>query len=235
MSNTPKFDDLLAITETLGKEAGRGRDTQIRFLIAVTEAAYQGVIDLTASKHGQDKDDATRLTEHYTKAQSASNMFDVKAPNIRKAVSCTRTAIKLGAWPHGGTGEPLATVNELMNIRSTLRKKPEMVKRLDDAANTFLRYARQQLKLTALIEQDDLEELCLKREPGLASAEHIIDNARKSLQKLYNGTAASNTAHDSSVFVKTAIESLNARMQEIAQKRKEQQDAVRAARPQVLA
>lgn len=215
-TNAIKFDDLLKIASELGAEAGKGKDTQIKFLLKAVEGGYHGALDLEANKHGADVDDATRLSEAYVKAQTGAVVFDAKAPNQRKLISCVRTCVRLGSWPKGGVGEPLATVNNLMTMRQKLRQNPATAKKLDDAANTLLKYARQQLKRDGLIEQAELQTFCMKPQNSLPDAADILDGVRKTLIKLRDGKAAHGTAKDDSTHVVAAIGEINKRLKAIA-------------------
>lgn len=217
--NTITFADLLATATQLGEEAGRGKDTQIKFLLKSVEGGYHNALDLNANKHGTDVDDATKLAEAYVKAQQHTTVFDAKAPNQRKLISTVRTSIKLGGWPKGGNGEPLATVNNLMTIRQNLKKIPGEAKKLDDAANTLLKYARTQLKRDTLIDDAELKEFCYKPSKDYATAEDIIEGMEKQLGKLLDGTASHSTAQDNSKEVRDARQFLRNRLAAIAKAR----------------
>jgi len=219
--NTPQtnaitFADLTTIAQLLGSDTGKGRDTQIKMLMKLVEGAYHNAIDTDKSKHGADVDDAQKLAETYVKAQGAATVFDAKAPNQRKLISCFRTCIKLGMWPKGGMGEPLATMNNLISMRQALRKNPADAKKLDDAANTLLKYARAQLRSDQLLDDAQLREFCFRKGVELRTAEEIIEAARKSLRQLYEGKASHNTASDNSKHIANAIESLTKRLKENA-------------------
>lgn len=216
MTNGTTFADLLQTASDLGAEAGKGKDTQIKFLLKAVEGGYHGACDLSANKHGTDVDDATKLSEAYVKAQQGAVVFDAKAPNQRKLISTVRTGIKLGGWPKGGNGEPLATVNNLITTRQNLRKIPAEAKKLDDAANTLMKYARAQLKRDTLIGDDELKEFCYKKAPNLPTAEDIIESMEKQLSKLIDGSAAHSTAQDNSTEVRNARQMLRGRLSAIA-------------------
>jgi hypothetical protein len=218
-ANTIKFDDLMKIAAELGSDHGKGKDTQVRFLLKVVEGGYHGALDLDNNKHGADVDDATRLSEAYVMAQTGSTVFDAKAPNQRKLISCVRTCVRLGQWPKGGNGEPLATVNNLMTTRQKLRQKPETAKKLDDAANTLLKYARVQLKRDTLVDDNELQSFCFKSQAPLQTAEQILEGCRKTLMALRDGKAAHHTASDNSTHVVAAIAELNKRLKAIAAER----------------
>lgn len=213
-SNKPTLDDYKAKARELGEQCGKGKDTQVKFLLSCVEGGYYGGVDLVAGKHGTDRDDATVLAEEYVKAQGTATVFDAKAPNQRKLISTLRTSIKLGSWPKGGNGEPLNTVNQLMSERQRLRKDPVQSKKLDDAANTLLRYARAQLKLDSVIPQDQLKDFMFKPGKDTPTAEEVVEGMRNSLQKLVNGRK--DGVQDNSKFVRDALASLNQRMVEIA-------------------
>src|SRR6266536_3198858 len=105
-SNKLDLAQLMARATELGEQAGKGKDTQIKFLLSCVEGAYHNAIDLVTNKHGNDVDDAIKLSEAYVKAQGGSTVFDAKAANQRKLASTLRTGIKLGQYTKGGVGEP---------------------------------------------------------------------------------------------------------------------------------
>lgn len=213
-TNKRSLDSLLAVANELGEQAGKGKDTQIKFLLSCLEGGYHGVIDLTASKHGTDVDDATKLAEAYVKAQGTATVFDHKAANQRKLISTLRTSIKLGAWPKGGNGEPLQTVDTLVAHRQKLRRDPTTdKKKLDDAANTFLRYARAQLKRDHLIEGDELHSYCFKPVRDPATSEERVEALRNSVKQLVDGKGQ---VQDNSPKVRSAMQALTDRLVEIA-------------------
>lgn len=194
MANTITFADLLQSATDLGAQAGQGQDTQIKFLLKAVEGGYHNALDLSSNKHGTGVDDATKLAEAYVKARQGAIVFDAKADHQAKLCSTVRTSIKLGAWPKGGNGEPLATVNQLMTIRQNLRKVPAKAKQLKDAANTLMDYARQQLKRDQLIPEAELEAFCYKKKADQKTVEELVESAKKALDKLIDGSAAGGTA-----------------------------------------
>jgi hypothetical protein len=222
MANAPTFADLLAKATTLGEEAGKGVDTQIKFMLSTVEGGYHNAIDLAPNKHGTGIDDATKLSEAYFKARSGAVVFDAKAPNQRKLISTVRTSIKLGAWPKGGNGEPLATVNNLMTLRQNLKKNPAKAKKLDDATNTLLKYARVQLKRDQLVPDTELEEFCLKKEADVATVEDILARTVKQLDKLIDGSAAHGTAQCNTANTTAARQFLRKELAAIATARNPQ-------------
>lgn len=194
MANVITFDDLLQSAAELGAQAGAGADTQVKFLLKAVEGGYHSALDLKPSKHGNGIDDAQKLSEAYFKARTGAVVFDAKADNQQKLISTVRTSIKLGGWPKGGNGEPLATVNNLMTKRQGFKKIPAKAKQLKDAANTLIDYARAQLKRDTLIPDDELDGFCFKKKADQKTVEELVEAARKSLDKLIDGSAASGTA-----------------------------------------
>lgn len=214
--NKITFADLMQAVTDLGEQAGKGVDTQIKFMLKAVEGGYHGALDLGANKHGKNVDDATKLSEAYFKARSGAVVFDAKAPNQRKLISTVRTSIKLGSWPKGGNGEPLATVNNLMTMRQTLKKDPVQAKRLDDATNTLLKYARAQLKRDSIVSDAELREMCFKKEADPATVEDIIARTTKQLDKLIDGSAANGTAQCNTTNIKDARQALRQELAAIA-------------------
>lgn len=213
-SNQHSLQTLLDKAAELGAQAGKGKDTQIKMLLSVLDGGYYNAIDLKPGKHGVDKDDAVLIAEAYVKAQGTATTFDHKANNQQKLVSTIRTSIKLGQWPKGGNGEPLATVGNLMNFRMQQRKNPANSKRLKDAANTLLDYARAQLKQDQLIDGTELEAFVWKKQPDPKTATERVADMRDSLQKLAKGNAQG--AQDNSTEVQQAIQLLTQRLKTCA-------------------
>lgn len=203
------------IAQDLGTECGRGKDTQIKFLLKITEAAFHGAIDLVPMKHGKVADDAEHLAEIYVKAQSGATHFDAKAANQRKTISCMRTCIRLGMWPKGGPAEPMTTVNNLMAERGRMKANPIQAKVLDDAANTLLRFARAQLKSDTLIDNAELGDFCRKPPAQMATAQGILEGVETTLKNLIAGKSSHGTAMDDSPAVKQALRSIKARLDDI--------------------
>lgn len=212
-ANQIRIDDLKLKAQELGSQAGQGKDTQIKFLLACMDGGYHNAVDTTPGRHGPDRDDATALAEIYVNAQGTATVFDAKAGNQRKLVSTLRTAIKLGQWPKGGSGEPLTTVNNFMSERAKLRKDPKQAKLLDDAANSFLRFARAQLKRDTIIEPKEFKDFLNKAPKDDTTVEDILVSARKKLSNLQKGA---NGKLDNSAEIKTAVNALTQRLAAIA-------------------
>jgi len=215
-NNTGSFEKLLADTAELGKQAGLGKDTQIKFFLKVVEASFHGVIDLTPGKHGADSDDAVKLTEQYVKAQGSALIFDAKADNQRKAISLTRTAIKGGQWTKGGTGEPLQTVNNLITMRQKERANPANASLLDDATNTLMKFIRTLLKRDQLPTDAELKSFCFRKAHDLATVEDILTSIRKQANALKDGKASHGTVKDASSEVQDIINACTKRLIQIA-------------------
>jgi len=217
--NSLSYDQLSKDMQALGTDAGRGTDTQVKAFLRVGEGSYHGAIDLNTNKHGLGLDDATKLAETYYKSRTGATVFNAKANNQSKLISCFRTMIRVGQWQGGGQGEPLQTINNLMNAWMKLRKDPTQSKLLDDAANTLLKYARAQIKRTTLIDMEELRDMCFRKQPEPRTAEAILESARKQLQNLYDGKSANNTAQDRTPKTKAAIDAITDRLKEVAQEK----------------
>lgn len=211
-ANGVSFADMLATAGELGEQAGHGKDTQIKFLMKMVEAGYHAAVDLEKDKHGIGVDDCTKLAEAYVKAQTGATIFDAKAANQRKLISCLRTCVKLAQWPKGGTGEPLGTVNQLMTIRQRLKNSSLTRSKVDDAANTLLRYARRQIKLDTLIDKEELEQLCYKGERDNPELMDVLVAQRNALTKLRDGKAVHGTVQDNSPQIIACIDALQDRI-----------------------
>lgn len=222
---TNPFADMLTKAAELGTAAGKGKNTQIQFHLMVLDAAYNGTIDLTTNKHGPDRDDALILSEAYVRAQNTATIFDPKAPNQRKATSLVRTCIKLGHYrPIKGNhapGEPVRSVNALMSEWRTARNKaaqnPKHSKKLQDATNTLMSFARAQLKDDRLIPESKFPDFIYRKDRDLPDAAELLARSRDALEALIKGTAAESTARDDSDEVKNAHQWLTVRLAKIAE------------------
>lgn len=214
--NKPPLEALLDRAIDLGKQAGQGKDTQVKFDLMIAEAAYKGTIDLV-TKNGED--DATRMSAAYVQAQQGAVIFDTKAPNQRKTISNTRKMIKLGTLGKWGPNEPLQTLNELVTMRQNLRKDPGNAKKLDDAHNMLMKFATAQLKSDTLFAGDDLKWFAFKAESGQRDAEDVLEGVRKTLNKLKTGQVPNCPDVDTSKEVAAAIAALTTRLTAIAKAR----------------
>jgi len=219
--NDTRFEDAVERIRTLGKTEGMGRDAQVKFAAEVIELAYDGAVNGDEPQSSAQKDHATILTEEYIKSRTGASIHDHKKNNMKKAVSCTRTLIKVGMKTGLGQGQPLAGFNDLMETRKKLKAKPENQNRLDDGFNTIMKWARRQIKASTALNHNELGELCFKKQPDIKTPEEVLEAIRKATQNLYNGKAASGHAQDSSPFIKTMIDAATARLREIAQNKRQ--------------
>jgi hypothetical protein len=205
-SNTIPFAELLSVATELGKQAGQGRDVQIKFDLKVLEAALHGALDIAPNKHGPDVDDATKLAEAYVLAQGSATIFDAKAPNQRKLRSNITKMIRLGMWPKAGGDTVWQSANNLMATRQSFRKDPIGSRRLEDAHNCLMRYATRQLKRDSVIGDDEFETFCFKAERRPRTAEQVIKAVRKTLYNLKIGKAANCREFDNSQELQDTID-----------------------------
>lgn len=216
-SNTPTLEDLKKHAFECGADSAKGGDAQIKFGLQIVAAAYHGTINLDRNRHGMDIDDCTVLSGEYFKGRSGNAVFDAKAGNQRKLIACARTLTKLGGWTKGGMGEPIATTNNLMTHRQTLRKDPTKAKKLDDAFNTLMRFARQQIRADQLITADRFDEFCYRKQNDPASLEDHLDAIRKKALDLKNGKASNGTVQDKSPEINDIINACTKRLTALAQ------------------
>lgn len=208
---------MLVIAGELGAQEALGKDGQVKFDLKIAEAAFCGAVDLTKDKHGQGIDDATQLAAAYVKGRNSSIIFDHKEPKQRKLMSNVRTMIKIGSSPKFGVGEPMQTINNLMTIRQNLRRTANKGLKLDDAHNTLMRFAREQLKRDVLIPDAELKDYCVRSESDPRSAEEVIRGVQKSIGKLMKGQISNCPELDNSPEMTTIINACNKRLKAIAQ------------------
>jgi hypothetical protein len=207
--------EILQRMDTLGEQAGKGKDTQVKALLSILEGAYNGELDMMPNKNGTEIDDATFMAERYVKGQAFNTIFDSKAANQRKLISCFRTTIKAGGKTVFGNGEPLATIDRIiMGERNQLRKDPVQRKKLDDAANGFMKICRTLIKADVMPSDNELKQLLYKTERDPLTAEEKLENARDALQSLIQGDK--NGQRDNSQKVKDAAKLLTDRLVDIA-------------------
>lgn len=218
-ANAPTLQSLMEDVAALGKTFGEAKDGQIKFDLKVCEAAYLGSLNLDRNRHGDDVDDATKLSEAYATAANKALIFDVKAANQRKLISTTRKMIKLGTTPKWGQGEPMQTVGKLMSIRQALRKDPAHAKKLDDAHNTLMRFATQQLKRDTLMDDSELRTFCFKKDPEARTGEEVLEAIRKLANNLASGKVSNCPDLDASAEVKQIAQLCTKRLAAIAKAR----------------
>ena len=212
--NKPSFADTLAKVKDLGEQAGKGIDVQIKFFLAVTESAFLNVINTDPDKHGKGIDDATKLSDEYSKAQSGASIFSTKA--AKKTISCTKLGIRLGMFTKGGPGEPLSTLNTLMTLWRKLRSDPANKGQMVDAFNAATGFARAQLKRPTMISESELRGYCFKPGTETKTAEEVLDGIRKALRALRDGKASKGTALDNAPEIVEMIKQADKRMAAIA-------------------
>lgn len=183
-SNLVTFDELLAFARESGVQEAKGKDSLPHFLLKITEGAFLQVLDNVKDKYGPGVNDAAKLAEARFKAQTGSNIFDRKVLKIRQQVNRVNTMIKLGMWPKGGPGEPLTTLNSLITMRD---KAAKAGRKVQDAANSMLNYARAQTKSDHVLAGADLEKCFLTAEHDKPTEEDFWAAMRKKLQNAKNG------------------------------------------------
>jgi hypothetical protein len=210
--------DLEKYADEYGAESAKGGDAQIKFALKIVEGSYHGAIDREKNKYGVRIGDAYKLAERYTKARGNA-LFNIRSKSGKKLTSCFNKLIELGQWTKGGQGEPLGTTNDLMTVWVKQKAIPANAKKMDDAFNTLMKFARVQVKRDTLVEKDELTAMCFKKESALPDEEDILVRARKTLMDVANGTAAQKTVHSTSKHIQSAIDDLTKRLKEIAKEK----------------
>jgi len=215
-SNAPSFDSMMALATDLGDQAGKGKDTQIKFALAVIDAAYLGTLSLDKNKHGLDKRDGKLLAEAYVKAQQGSVIFDAKSDKARKLVSNIDKCIRLGSNPKWGRGQPMQTVQELVEYRQTLRKDPATAKKLDDAFNMLMRFATAQLKSDTLLPDDERNAFAYRTATEVRTTTEVLEGIKKLAMRLTEGKVSNCDGYDNSVEVQGIVNLAKKRLADIA-------------------
>ena len=223
LTNDHRFEDLLKTTEELATQAGLGADVQIKHLLTVAQAAFEGVIDNTENKHGQTIDDAVKITEAYWTARNKNVKFNPQAGNQRKTISCIRQVITLGGWSKGGSGEPMGLINRAMTSFQKLRTDPSQAKRLIDPANYLILIARRMKRSDVLLDDTELYDLSFKKDPDIATIEDVLDGMRRTLTKLQSGKHTAGQCD--TVNIEAAKKAINKELKAIADAKKSIENA----------
>jgi hypothetical protein len=101
-------------------------------------------------------------------------------------------------------------------MRQKLRQDPLNAKKLDDAANTALRYARAQLKRDQVIDPAELRTFCLKPVSEPTTGEDVIESIRKTAYRLREGKVTNCPDLDNSQEVQDIIRACTKRLVAIA-------------------
>lgn len=215
-SNHASFEELMHDAKVLGEQAGKGKDTQIKFALMLTKAAYHKTLDTNPDKHGVGIDDATMMAQTYVKAQQGAVIFDAKADKSRKLVSNVRKCLKLGSMTSLGRGQPMQAIEELVEYRQKLRKDPAAAKKLDDAFNMLMRYATVQIKSNQLLPDDERNAFAFRVVSDVKTPVEVLEATRRTLIKLTEGKVANCDGLDNSPEVRACISQINARLINIA-------------------
>ena len=178
-TNKPSFATLAADCEELGKQLGQGKDSLSKLFLKIAQWSFAGHIDVDPNKHGNGVDDAQKLAGAYTMGQSAGTIFDAKGGSGRVVASKVRTIVRFGMFAKGGTGEPMATINNFMAKRAAYRKDATMCKKLDDPSNSLLRLARAQLKRDHIVPASEFDTFLLKPQSETKTEEDWLEGTRK--------------------------------------------------------
>lgn len=225
--NDTRFNDFIERTKALGSIAGQGEDVQIKHLLDVTQMAFDGVIDNTENKHGTGVDDAALIAENYWNSRNHQVIFNPKAGNQRKTMSCVRQCITLGGWSKGGSGEPIGMINRAMTNYRNLRKVPGNSKRMVDPANYLITIARKMKRSDTLLDDEELQELTFKPDHEQATVEDVLDGMRRTAAKLISGKHPAGMCGGANL--ENVVKALNRELKAIADGRRGNTEAKAAA------
>lgn len=208
-SNVPTMADYEARMTELGQAVARGEDAAGLALVKITEAAHVGVIDLTKDKYGPSKDDPTRMAEVYVKGRNATAVFSAKADKYRKLRSNFAKAIKFGSCTKFGPGEPIGVLDRLLTVRRKLLTSNGNAKRMDDTANSILRFMTAQLKRDTIIGDSELSTFIYKNSSPDKRIEKALGELVKGMMKLSQGKYPRCPDPCDEMELQTAISNLN--------------------------
>lgn len=215
-TNDTRFADLCNEVSALGKSHGEGKDSSIKFTLRLFSAAFDQVLDEVKDKHGTGIDDAVYQYALYAKAAAETTIFDHKSASGKVQASKARTAIKFGGFTRFGPGEPKSVVNSLMGLRHKMRQDPATRDKLDDPVNTFLRFARFQMKQnTVMDDPHTLRQFCLKPGKSTKDLETVLKGIAKSLNDVMLGKAAEGSVQDSSYEIRESVSLLKQRIADL--------------------
>src|ERR1700728_1452974 len=115
MSNKPTMQDIENAVDELGDQAGKGKDTQVKFILQMVQGGYHGTLELNASKHGTDVDDAQYFGEREVKRAGAATVERITESEVKKLAK-----LIYGSASHGTAQCNTANV---VNARDNLRKE----------------------------------------------------------------------------------------------------------------
>lgn len=213
-TNIPTFESRLEMAKQLGAKEGEGSNSQAQFVMMCIEGGYLGSLSCDPNKHGIKRCDADLLCEAYVLARGKQSRFDRKSKSGRKFVSITNKCIRFGSTPKWGRGQPMQTVQEFSEHWSNLRKQG--LKNLDDYNNAMMRFATAQLRSDSLLDDETRNAFAYKSAPGTKSVAEVLEDMRKTAQKLMVGKVASCDGVDDSAEVKAVIASITKRLTDIA-------------------
>jgi hypothetical protein len=212
-SNAKSFEEYREDFRKLGKDAGKGKDAQIKFDLLLVEGAYKGRFDLNENKHGTGRSDAVVLSEDYMKAQGSAVVFDLALNNIQKLVSNAKKCIEIGVCTQWGRDQPDAFVNEFATqwqkfkgeLDRKTRRHPSNGLKLNDVHNGLMKLLTAQKKSPSLLPASERHEFCFMPEKDEKTEMEKLDDIRKAIKK----------TGDQSVQIKAAYDSITQRIANI--------------------
>ncbi len=209
--NDHRFDDLCKEAETYGADRAKGEDSLVLMALKALQGAFDGYVTTGKDTHGPGVDDAEFLQRKYEGMRNASAKVQ-RTTSQKGQASKLRTCIRLGEWPHGGVGEPMNTINLLIDEYNKLSNDKTYEGKIESAYRMLQKYAAAQVRLKSVIPQDELKAFALKKEGIPKNLEEYIEAIAAHIQKLVDGKAVKGTIKDDSAEVVDALDLLKQRL-----------------------
>jgi hypothetical protein len=212
--NDHRFDDLVKEAETYGADRAKGEDSLVLMALKAIQGAFDGYVTTNKDTHGPGVDDAEFLQRKYEGMRNASAKVQ-RTTSQKGQASKLRCVIRLGEWPHGGVGEPMNTINLLIDTYNKLSNDKTYEGKLESAYRMLQKFAAAQVRLKAVIPEDELKGYALKKEGIPKNLEEYIEAIAHNLQKLVDGKAVKGTIKDDSGEIVDALDALKSRLADL--------------------
>lgn len=170
----PQIDALKTTIRELGRESGLGRDAREKLAIALSRAAYQGIIGT---------DDVPDMVEEYINAESKKLIHNHSANGRKVMESKCRQIVAVSAvekydFPN--------TLEQACEIRKTLRQNEDT--KIKPGFESYVELARLVKDKKEPLSESEITNAMLKPEPADKSELDRMVDEYKRLYSLANGT-----------------------------------------------
>lgn len=191
----------------LGEQEGQGANTAGQFALEVFQQAFEGILGLD-TKRGSKDDDAVKVFDRRMEGLHAKSLFPMKDRSRAVRYAQTRSLIRLGNWPHGGSEEPLNTVQNVF-VPLWEQEAKNNRKACFDMVESLVRYARKQVNLQQLVtSKDELRSFILKPAPAHRTLVDFLQAKADELTNLIKGKAGKNTLMDNDDLIVEARDAI---------------------------